>query len=85
MLSHLFAVNNVYSTVDFSMTLPGVSLVRTRFKEFIWGDTHMLWITVKTRHLVNMLEVQFYDLHIVGNSGITIKRHPILDFALQNE
>lgn len=48
--------------VDFSMALPGVSLVRTQFKEFIRGDTHMLGITVKkkkTCHLVNMLEYSF--------------------------
>lgn len=29
------------------MALPGVSLVRTQFKEFIRGDIHMLGITVK--------------------------------------
>lgn len=38
-LSHLFAVYYMYSMVDFSMTLPGVSLGRTQFKEFIYGVT----------------------------------------------
>lgn len=62
------AVYNMYSNsmVDFSVTLPGVSLVPTQFKEFIYVviTAHMLWITVQTRHLVNMLEYSFKRFEI---------------------
>lgn len=43
-----------------------------------------LHVVNNSKNLVNMLEYSF-STQTVGNSGITIKRHPILDFALHSK
>lgn len=73
----------MYSVVE--LALPGVSLVRSKFKEFI-VDIYML--CKKKKKNPTPLEhacVQFSYIEKVGNSGITIKRHPVLDFALHSK
>lgn len=71
----------MYSVVE--LALPGVSLVRSKFKEFI-VDIYML-LKKKNPTPLEHACVQFSYIEKVGNSGITIKRHPVLDFALHSK